>query len=141
LEYWKSVDAARSEFITQFCNPIYEEWLTEAITLGRISAPGFFDDPAKREAWLGAEWYGPAQGQLNPKDEAEAANIRVKSGMSTLAREAAQITGMDFENEILPQRIREHEAMDEGGLLLEQGQQINVGGANAGQSDGDSAGD
>lgn len=140
LEYWKSVDANRSEFVTQFCNPIYEEWLTEAITLGRIDAPGFFDDPAKRDAWLGAEWYGPAQGQLNPKDEAEAAEIRVKAGMSTIAREAAQITGMDFENEILPQRIREHEAMDEGGLLSEQGQQINVGNSDAAKPTDDGAG-
>lgn len=141
LEYWKSVDMNRSEFITQFCQPIYEEWLTEAIQLGRIDAPGFFDDPAIRAAWLGAEWYGPAQGQLNPKDEAEAAELRIKNGISTIAREAAQITGMDFENEVLPQRVREHEAMEEGGLLNEQGQQVtvsNVADSSADESAGDS---
>lgn len=149
LEYWKSVENSRAEFITQFCRPIYEEWLTEAVQLGRIDAPGFFDDPATRAAWLGAEWYGPAQGQLNPKDEAEAAALRIKTNISTTAREAAQITGMDFENEILPQRIREHDAMEEGGLLNEQGQQINVattgngGNSTDKQSDGnsDTAGD
>lgn len=126
LEYWKSVEAQRSEFITQFCNPIYEEWLTEAILLGRIHAPGFFDDPIIKEAWLGASWYGPSQGQLDPKKEAEAAEIRVKSAFSTRAKEAAELTGMDYENEILPQRIREHNSMEEGGLLNEQGQQIQV---------------
>ena len=133
LEYWKSVETQRAEFITQFCNPIYEEWLTMAILLGRIDAPGFFDDPIIREAWLGAEWYGPSQGQLDPQKEATAAEIRVK--------EAAELTGLDYENEILPQRIREHQSMDEGGLLNEQGQQISVQNSNSAKSDSGSGDD
>lgn len=126
LEFWKSVESQRAEFITQFCTPIYEEWLTEAILLGRIEAPGFFDDLIIRDAWLGASWYGPSQGQLDPEKEAQAAEIRVKNAFSTRAKEAAELTGMDYENEILPQRIREHESMSEGGLLDEQGQQVSV---------------
>lgn len=126
LEYWKSVESQRAEFVTQFCNPVYEEWLTMAILMGRVKAPGFFDDPIIREAWLGAEWYGPSQGQLDPEKEANAAEIRVKNAFSTRAKEAAELTGMDYENEILPQRIREHISMEEGGLLNEQGQQISV---------------
>ena len=141
LEYWKSVEMQRSEFITQFCNPIYEEWLTMAILLGRIEAPGFFDDPIIREAWLGAEWYGPSQGQLDPEKEATAAEIRVKNAFSTRAKEAAELTGMDYENEILPQRIREHQSMDEGGLLHEQGQQISVQNSNSAESDSGSGDD
>jgi capsid protein len=131
----------RSEFITQFCNPIYEEWLTMAILLGRIEAPGFFDDPIIREAWLGAEWYGPSQGQLDPEKEATAAEIRVKNAFSTRAKEAAELTGMDYENEILPQRIREHQSMDEGGLLHEQGQQISVQNSNSAESNSGSGDD
>jgi phage portal protein, lambda family len=141
LEYWKSVEMQRAEFITQFCNPIYEEWLTMAILLGRIDAPGFFDDPIIREAWLGAEWYGPSQGQLDPEKEATAAEIRVKNAFSTRAKEAAELTGMDYENEILPQRIREHQSMDEGGLLNEQGQQISVQNSNSAKSDSGSGDD
>lgn len=141
LEYWKSVETQRAEFITQFCNPIYEEWLTMAILLGRIDAPGFFDDPIIREAWLGAEWYGPSQGQLDPQKEATAAEIRVKNAFSTRAKEAAELTGMDYENEILPQRIREHQSMDEGGLLNEQGQQISVQNSNSAKSDSGSGDD
>ena len=134
LEYWKSVETHRAEFITQFCNPIYEEWLTLAVLMGRIEAPGFFDDPIIREAWLGAEWYGPSQGQLDPEKEATAAEIRVKNAFSTRAKEAAELTGMDYENEILPQRIREHITMEEGGLLNEQGQQISVRDSDTSQS-------
>ena len=111
LEYWKSVETQRAEFITQFCNPIYEEWLTMAILLGRIDAPGFFDDPIIREAWLGAEWYGPSQGQLDPQKEATAAEIRVKNAFSTR------------------------------GLLNEQGQQISVQNSNSAKSDSGSGDD
>ena len=48
---------------------------------------------------------------------------------------------MDYENEILPQRIREHQSMDEGGLLNEQGQQISVQNSNSAKSDSGSGDD
>ena len=56
-------------------------------------------------------------------------------------QEAAELTGMDYENEILPQRIREHQSMDEGGLLNEQGQQISVQNSNSAKSDSGSGDD
>ena len=62
-----------------------------------MQAPGFFDDPAIRAAWCGAEWFGDAQGQLDPKKEAEAAKIRVDEGFSTREREAAELTGMKYD--------------------------------------------
>lgn len=99
----------REWLVGNFCQPIYEEWLTEAVLKGRVQAPGFFDDPAIRAAWCGAEWFGDAQGQLDPKKEAEAAKIRVEEGFSTREREAAELTGMKYD-QIHAQRKRE-EAM------------------------------
>lgn len=77
LEAWKMFRMRREWLVGNFCQPIYEEWLTEAVLKGRVQAPGFFDDPAIRAAWCGAEWFGDAQGQLDPLKEANAAKVRV----------------------------------------------------------------
>lgn len=97
LEAWKMFRMRREWLVSNFCQPVYEEWLTEAVLKGRIEAPGFFDDPAIRAAWCGADWPGDSQGQLDPKKEAEAAKIRVDEGFSTREREAAELTGMKYE--------------------------------------------
>lgn len=98
LEAWKMFRMRREWLIGQFCQPVYEEWLTEAVAKGRVNAPGFFEDPAIKAAWCGADWYGDAQGQLDPLKEANAAKVRVEEGFSTREREAAELTGMKYEN-------------------------------------------
>lgn len=118
LEAWKMFRMRREWIVGNFCQPIYEEWLTEAVLKGRIKAPGFFNDPAIKAAWCGADWYGDAQGQLDPKKEAEAAAVRVAEGFSTREREAAELTGMKFEN-IIATRAREEKMRREAGLITE----------------------
>lgn len=115
LEAWKMFRMRRSWLSARFCQPIYEEWLTEAILLGRIDAPGFFDDPMIRKAYAGAEWNGPSQGQIDPLKEVKAAIERVDAGFSTRAKETAELTGGDFWRNV-PQRIREEKARREGDL-------------------------
>lgn len=116
LEFWKTVRTKRSWFISQFCQPIYEEWLAEAVASGRIEAAGFFDDPAIRAAWSGAEWYGQSQGQIDPLKEANAAVVRINNCLTTRAKEAAELTGGDFES-IVDQQTREKTMMTERGLV------------------------
>lgn len=55
LEAWKAFKMRREWFVSDFCKPVYEVWLCEAVARGRIQAPGFFNDPMIREAWLGSE--------------------------------------------------------------------------------------
>ncbi|WP_404427295.1 phage portal protein [Ureibacillus chungkukjangi] len=106
LEAWKMFKTYRKFMARNFCQPIYEEFLAEAIATGRIYAPGFFSDPIIRKAYCSAEWNGPTQGQLDPLKEAQAAELRVQSGFSTRTREAMEMTGTSyFENHAL--RIRE----------------------------------
>ena len=78
--------------------PIYEEWLAEAVAKGRVKAPGFFTDPLRHKAYCKAAWNGPARGLLDPKKEAEAAVLRVENGFSTRSVETMEITGSDFYN-------------------------------------------
>ena len=115
LEAWKMFRMRREWLIGNFCQPVYEQWLEEAVLKGRIQAPGFFDDPAIRAAWCGADWYGDAQGQLDPLKEANAAKVRVDEGFSTREREAAELTGMKYET-IHAVRKREEEMRKADGL-------------------------
>lgn len=100
LEAWKMFRTRRTWFAKKFCQPTYEAVLTEAVLMGYLSAPGFLEDPMIRKAYCGASWNGPAQGQLNPVNETKAADMRVESGYSTRTREAAEINGSDFDQNI-----------------------------------------
>lgn len=115
LEAWKSFSQWRDWMVEKFCQPIYEEWLAEAVARGRVAAPGFFADPMLRKTYCAAQWYGPTQGQLDRVKEVEAANCRVRYGFSTRAREAMELTGTDFWDNIRTAK-RENELMRDAGL-------------------------
>jgi lambda family phage portal protein len=116
LEAWKRFKVGRSWLAAGFCQPVYEQWLEEAVARGFVAAPGFFSDPLVRAAWCGAEWHGPTQGQLDPRAEVEAAATRVKEGFSTRTQETRELTGGDFwANEAL--RAREEAARLADGLV------------------------
>lgn len=97
LEAWKMFKMYREWFVDDFCRPLYEVWLSEAIARGRILAPGFFLDPAIRAAWLGSEWIGPSQGQLDPVKEIQAEELACKNGFSTREQSTVRINGGSYE--------------------------------------------
>ena len=90
----------REWFVSDFCKPIYEIWLSEAVARGRIQAPGFFNDPLIREAWLGSEWVGPSQGQLDPTKEIEAEIKAVEHGFSTHEQSTIKLNGGQWESNV-----------------------------------------
>lgn len=96
LEAWKSFRMYREWFVSDFCKPIYEVWLSEAVARGRIKAPGFFCDRRVKEAWLGAEWIGPSQGQLDPVKEITAEIMAVANGFSTNEDSTIRLNGGDW---------------------------------------------
>ncbi len=114
LEAWKAFKTRRAWFADNFCQPIYEEWLYEAVLIGEIQAPGFLESEAIRTAYCQAAWNGPQPGQLDPVKETQAAVARVEAGFSTRTKEAAEMTGTDFEqNAMIAKR--------ENALILESG--------------------
>lgn len=96
LEAWKGFRMYRGWFVDDFCRPVYCMWMSEAVARGRISAPGFFTDPLVRNAWLGCEWIGPTQGQLDPVKEVTAEIMSVAAGFSTNADSAIRVNGSDW---------------------------------------------
>lgn len=116
LEAWKHFNTERQWLSANFHQLIYEIWMYEAVSLSRIGAAGFLSDPVIRKAYLGSEWIGPAKGMIDEKKEIEAAIMRIKEGISTLAEETAQLTGGDWEKKH-PQSVKEHNMRKEAGLV------------------------
>ena len=115
LEAWKFFKKRREWLAENFCNPVYENWMDEAVILGRIEAPGYFADALIRAAWLGARWDGPGRGMIKEKEEADAALKKVVGGLSTLEGEIVKIDGGDF-NTITRQRAKEKKLRETLGL-------------------------
>lgn len=106
LEAWRFYRARREWMVGSFCEPVYEAWMDEAVALGRLDAPGFFDDPAIRKAYLRCSWTGDAAGSLDPVKEVTAAKLRVELGTSNLAKECVAQDGDDWK-QVRQQRARE----------------------------------
>lgn len=128
LEAWKVFRTRRAWVAKEFCQPVYEEWLAEAVAIGRIKAPGFFNDPIIRRAWSRADWNGPTPGQIDPLKEILAAAKRVELGVSTRERETIEISGGDFDQNV-KQQAREVKLMLEAGLSThpsEPGKEVKI---------------
>lgn len=115
LDAWRTFRVRRERLALRFCQPIYEEFLSEAVSIGRISAPGFFADAAIRRAWCKASWSGDGPGAIDPSKEAEAAGKRMQLGITTLAEETVAYDGGDWEQKQV-QRQREVEMRRAAGL-------------------------
>ena len=116
LEAWEAFRMRRSWLVEAFCRPVYERWLTEAVAVGRVQAPGFFADPLLRSAWCGAQWIGPVQGQLDPKKEAEAALALASYGVKTYQQITREFGGGDFMANA-EELKRENDALEAAGAI------------------------
>lgn len=140
MEAWEGFEMRRKLLVDQFCQPVYEAWLAEAVAIGRIQAPGFFSDPAIRAAYCKAQWLGPVQGQLDPTKEVEANIMAVQHGFKTREQVTREYGGNWLDN--MEQARMEVALMKEVGLsggtekaLAQTNEQIdNPGGDQDGQT-------
>lgn len=113
----------RHWLVLNFCQPVYEAIITEAVATGRLKAPGFFSDPLIRQAWLGSTWTGDAASQLDPLKEINAAAKRVELTISTLDEESLRLTGTPWENK-LPQILKERAVLRKAGISISAFEQV-----------------
>lgn len=113
---WQMFRTRRSWLAWKFCQPVYEWVITEAVASGRLSAPGYFDDPIIREAWLGSDWIGPSRIQLDPSKEAAADLIDLGMGVTTRQQIIMERKGGSFEQKH-QQLVREQRMRDADGLI------------------------
>jgi lambda family phage portal protein len=115
LEAWRAFLTRREWFARRFMQPIYEAFVEEAVAKGRINLPGYLQaDAIMRQAWLGSEWVGPGRGQIDELKEAQAADFRIKAGLSTKSIEVPNLTGKDWED-VQQQLARERDVATELG--------------------------
>lgn len=105
LDFWKTVRVHRTAFNAMFNQQIYEQWLSEAVSIGRVEAPGYFDDPAIRKAWCGCSWMGASMGHVDPLKEVKAAGERIALNISTEEQEASEYNGNDWHANIRQRKV------------------------------------
>lgn len=118
LDMFAAVIEKRTVLTDLFCQPVYEWVLSELVDRGLVRMPGFHDSPIVRQAWCEAEWHGPTMGSIDPVDDIDAADRRMRANVSTLEAETAQLTGGDWAAN-LKQRAREMRVIREAGLDVE----------------------
>jgi lambda family phage portal protein len=118
LDAWRFFRGRRDWLATQFCQPLYEIWLDEAVASGRVVAPGYFADPAIRRAWSRAAWVGDGPGSIDPVKEVLAAKERVALGISTRANESIMYDGVDWDDKHR-QLVKEETARLRDGLTVQ----------------------
>ncbi|MEY2689157.1 MAG: hypothetical protein RL375_3355 [Pseudomonadota bacterium] len=96
LDAWMHFRTERNWLVNSYCQPVLETWLTEAVAIGRIKAPGFFSDPLVRWAYTRATWHGDSQGSINPKDEVAAYLAAVDGNLMTQERAEWELFGTDW---------------------------------------------
>lgn len=111
LEAWKAFKMRREWLADDFCRPLYEIFMSEAVARGRIYAPGFFGNPVIRAAYLGSEWLGPSQGQLDPVKEITAEILACSEGFSTHEQSTIRLNGGQWDGNV-EQLQRENEKLD-----------------------------
>lgn len=103
-----------------FCQPVYEMWLAEAVASGRLQAKGFFSDPLIHKAWCGAKWNSTATVPvLDPTKEVQAAAMRVENGFSTREQETVALNGSDYRTNV-EQLLQENAKLVEANEILKQ---------------------
>ena len=111
LEAWRYFNGRRRWLADYWLGPIYELWLEEAVNAGVVDAPDFYQN---RHAYTRARWIFSGRGWVDPVKEAQAAQIRIETGLSTLEAECAE-QGLDWED-VLHQQARERQLRAELGI-------------------------
>ena len=113
LEAWRYFRTERKAIVESLCEPVLEMFLHEAVALGRLDAPGFFDDPSIRLAYCGARWVGPPKGHVDELKAVNAAEKRVNNEFSTRKAESAEL-GNDYESNHEQRAHEERLAVEDG---------------------------
>jgi lambda family phage portal protein len=111
LDAWKHLLDVRTGTARDFCQPVVETWMAEAVATRRVRAPGFFVDPRMRWAYTRALWHGDSQGSLNPKDEVTAMRDAIDGRLTTHERASWEIFGTDW-RDVQPALAAELQALE-----------------------------
>lgn len=112
---WRGFLMRRQWAVNDFCIPVYQSFLSEAVATGRLNAPGFFTDPLLRKAWCGCKWVGPSQVSLDPLKEVSAAVMQIQHGIKTHSQVTREMGGGEWLDN-MEQLAEEMEILKAAGL-------------------------
>ena len=90
-----SIQMRRKWFVDDFCQPVYEMFLAEAVALGRINAPWLLHGSPCARGMVRRALDRPVQGSLDPKKEAEAALMLIDNAIKTHEQVSREMSGGD----------------------------------------------
>ncbi len=98
LEFRRRVEALQHGVIVhQFCRPIWQAWMTEAVLEGALSLPGYSRSGATRRAYQAVKWIPQGWQWVDPLKEADAMKAAIRSGLMSRT-EAISANGYDAED-------------------------------------------
>lgn len=123
IDIWRGVMVERILFCEAGPSQIFAAVIEEAVVKGWLPLPPGINFYEHIEALTRCIWTGPGMGWVDPKKEAEAAQIRVdpRAPLSTLADEAA-MQGRTID-ELIEARGMEQEMLIEAGLIQDPAEQ------------------
>lgn len=101
------------EYLVQhFCQPVWESFVEACVLGGLIDLPDYWQDPEKYHKCY---WIAPGWTWIDPLKDVKASREELAAGLNTLQEICAE-RGLDWQ-EVIEQRAREQEYMEELGLL------------------------
>ncbi len=110
--YYEAIEVDQFQLVHWVLDPLFRAWLVEMSLASNLLRAG----PSLLSAWKHT-WFFPGHGYIDPKTEAQAEEIRLKSNTTTLAEIHAR-QGRDWEGQIR-QRAKELALCNELGLPAE----------------------
>ena len=123
---WVYFLSRRTHTAVNFCQPVYEALIDEAVSKGMLAAPGYFSDQRTRRAFLGSpynQWTGPTRPAIDELKEAKAHELYVNLGTQSRTDITSKTTGKDWIR-VNDQLTREHELRLAAGLETKELQGI-----------------
>lgn len=112
------LNKVRTAFGTDFCEPIYKDWLVSEALTRRIDAPGLLEawrDPQQYDifgAWVASEWAGHIKPSTDVMKQARGYRFLVEDGFISRDRASRELTGTKFSKNVKKLR-RENEQLAE----------------------------
>jgi lambda family phage portal protein len=100
--------------VAQFCQPTLRWWLDECVLTGRLSLPGYAEEP---EQYLDVTWTPSGWPWIDPQADIVAKQTAVRCGFTSREQVCAE-SGQDA-TEIDQQQVRDNQRADDAGLVYD----------------------
>jgi lambda family phage portal protein len=115
LEFRRMCEQVQDHVLAfQFCRPIWNAWMDQAVLSGALTLPGYTKDPRSYQA---VEWRMPKWQWVDPLKDSQAEREAIRAGLKSLPA-AVNEQGYDFE-QVMEEIAAGNKVIDELGLILD----------------------